>query len=134
MHVKGHPISSGHESRPVRKILEAVVNNDERAFAFANPGNAAYHVVSLDVAINVLVRRWKFKSPTDSQSTELCVANVKDSGLVHDTKHGHNVPVFRLGNKFGDNSNVIQGALGVGHAHDPPEKVDLTSLPRVIET
>jgi len=71
---------------------------------------------------------------TDLQSTELRGTNVKDSGLVHDTKHGHNVPVFRLGDKFGDDSNVIQGALGVGHAHDPPEEVDLSILSRVIVT
>ena len=66
------------------------------------------------------------------QSTELCGADDSDEGFVHDTEHGYNVRVFRLSDKFGDNSNVIHGALSVGHSHDAHEEVNLSSLPRVV--
>ena len=68
----------------------------------------------------------------DSQSTELCGANGSYSWLVHDAKHGYNIPVFRLGDKLGEDSNVIQGALSVGHPHDPLEEVNVSVHPRVI--
>ena len=69
---------------------------------------------------------------TDLQPTDLGDADVNRSGLVYDAKHGHNVPVFRLGDEFGKNSNVIHGALGVGHPHGPYEPVNLPLLPRVV--
>jgi len=69
------------------------------------------------------------------QSTELCGADDTGDGFVHDTEHGYNIRVFWLRDKFGDNANVIQGALSVGHSHDPPEEVNLSwssSLPREV--
>ena len=66
------------------------------------------------------------------QSFELGVADGIDNGFVHNTEYGYNIRVFWLRDKFGDNSNVIQGALSVGHSHDPPEEVNLSSLPRVV--
>jgi len=133
MRVDGNPISSGHESHPRVKRLESFMKDDVWAFSCTGPRDTTDHVISLTIA--KWLRQMVGSNPRNRglQSTDLCGADGTNHGFVHDTEHGYNIRIFRLSDEFGDNSDVIQGALSVGQSHDPPEEVDVcSSLPRVV--
>ena len=54
--------------------------------------------------------------------------------FVDDTEHRNDVPVLRLGDKLGEDTNVIQSTLSIGDTHRSVEVVDGTKPSRVVPT
>ena len=78
-------------------------------------------------------KRYRLR-PDNSQGRHLVLANGGHKRFVHDTKDGNNGLPFRLGNKLGDDSDIVQCALSIGQAHDAIEKIDRPRLARMIVT
>jgi len=68
------------------------------------------------------------------QSSKLISANDIRSGLVHDSKDNNDVLPFRLREKFGEDTNIVEDALCIGIPHSAPEEIDLSVLSGMIIT
>lgn len=66
------------------------------------------------------------------QSPKLLHTDRSGNRFVHDTEHDDNVVPLWLSEKFSEDTNVIEGALRVGHAHGALEEVHLPHLSRVV--
>src|ERR1700729_2969918 len=75
-----------------------------------------------------LFKKWTI----NLQVRQLVPTNGSQQGLVDHPKYRDNRLPFRLGYELGDDPDVVQGALGVGHAHHTVHEVDHTVLARMI--
>ncbi len=68
------------------------------------------------------------------QSSKLISANDIRSWLVHDAKDNNDVFPFRLREKFGEDTDIVEDTLRVGIPHGTPEEIDLSVLSGMIIT
>jgi hypothetical protein len=58
------------------------------------------------------------------QRPKLFLANDSSDGLVHDAEHGHHIAPLRLVDELGDDLNIVQRSLRIGHAHGTVHEVE----------
>lgn len=50
-------------------------------------------------------------------------SNSPQQRFIHNTEYGDQVSIFGLGDEFGEDTDVIEGALGVCYSHVASEEV-----------
>jgi len=73
-------------------------------------------------------RKYDSQGPKNSQTFR----SVADIRLIDNTKERHNVLVLGLGNKLGEDADVVESTLGIGNAHDPAKEVDRAAFAGVV--
>ena len=69
----------------------------------------------------------------DAQAVQLIPANVAQERLIERAKRGHDVAVLGLGDKLGEDADVLERALRVRDAHRAKEEVDRAEPARVVQ-
>lgn len=81
-----------------------------------------------------MIRVWTCKEKeSDIQCIQLRSANGREQRLIDDTEYGHHIRPLRFTYELGNDANVVQGSLRIGHAHDAVQEVDNAEFARVVE-
>ena len=109
----------------------AVSNRDIMALPFADAHDLPYHPVDFQVATPApsMKSSANVKTKRDARRCQNLLPNRPDRNLVDDAEHRDDVGTLRLGDEFGEDSDIIVGSLGVGVSHWAFQKLNVAFFP-----
>jgi len=107
------------------------VNTDVRPIPSTRSGDLAKHPVGLGVASNI-ISLGAATMKRDLQSQQRGLSDFRHTTFVHDTKDRDNILPLGLRDELGEDADIVQSALSVGHAHGASEEVDCPELATVV--
>jgi len=130
MDIHRDAISAAQPPTPVVNACETFVDRDKRALSSAHTTSLTDDAVRLYITATQsplhqqLIQFREEGNSSQGPKNSQTFRGPTDYRLIYNTKERYNIPVLGLGNELGEDANVVEPTLGIGHAHDTTEEVD----------